>query len=219
MAERLVPPEHCPWGLKAQPVVDLQRFGLLHFEGRRLIQSWFARGYGRLDCTPEESFEPFIFCWISFNGWAACCSGEDEDWRWRDALAADSALARRFDEQDRDEKEFAAAVDDFRSLLPIFKAQQLRRRGIFLDGSSRREIVEFYLSQRPLISRAPRCFEDHVARGEGIIGDWPHVVGALYQVRCNLFHGEKAAHSEMDRLIVYSAFQVIARFLAPYIHV
>jgi len=40
---------------------------------------------------------------------------------------------------------------------------------------------------------------------------------ALYQVRCNLFHGEKSAHSEMDSQIVYSALQVLVRFLSPYI--
>jgi hypothetical protein len=40
---------------------------------------------------------------------------------------------------------------------------------------------------------------------------------ALYQVRCNLFHGDKDPQSEMDRQIVYSALQVLVPFMSPYI--
>ena len=43
--------------------------------------------------------------------------------------------------------------------------------------------------------------------------DWPHTLEALYRVRCNLFHGEKGLDSEMDALIVSSAFRVLVHFL------
>ena len=29
--------------------------------------------------------------------------------------------------------------------------------------------------------------------------DWAHILKAIYKVRSNLFHGQKAAHSEMDK--------------------
>jgi len=32
--------------------------------------------------------------------------------------------------------------------------------------------------------------------------DWPHTLSAIYQVRCNLFHGYKGVYSENDISIV-----------------
>ena len=42
--------------------------------------------------------------------------------------------------------------------------------------------------------------------------DWPHTLAALYRVRCNLFHGEKGRHSEMDQRIVASGFRTLIQF-------
>jgi hypothetical protein len=35
-------------------------------------------------------------------------------------------------------------------------------------------------------------------------------------VRCNLFHGDKAPHSEIDRVLVHSAFQILVRFFGEW---
>jgi len=43
--------------------------------------------------------------------------------------------------------------------------------------------------------------------------DWAHTLKAIYRVRCNLFHGEKAIHSEIDQKIVLSAFRVLIHML------
>jgi hypothetical protein len=40
--------------------------------------------------------------------------------------------------------------------------------------------------------------------------DWAHAMKALYRVRCNLFHGEKARTSEDDKRIVTAAYNVLA---------
>ena len=42
---------------------------------------------------------------------------------------------------------------------------------------------------------------------------WPHTLQALYQIRCNLFHGEKGAHMECDREIVDFALRAMLPFL------
>jgi hypothetical protein len=49
--------------------------------------------------------------------------------------------------------------------------------------------------------------------------DWPHTLAALYRIRCNLFHGEKAVNSEMDNLIVSIDFRVLLHFLKEEIFV
>jgi hypothetical protein len=43
--------------------------------------------------------------------------------------------------------------------------------------------------------------------------DWAHTVKAIYRVRCNLFHGEKARTSEDDERIVLAARDVLAVFI------
>jgi hypothetical protein len=141
----------------------------------------------------------------------------DRDEDWRDALAACPQLVSGFRAMMGADPEFATAVQRFSSMWPIFKAQQLRVGRINAVGLTRNELVRHYLAQG--LSRSPVCFEHHVNRRppEEVPPDWPHTLMALYQVRCNLFHGEKSAHSEMDSQIVYSALQVLLRFLSPYI--
>jgi hypothetical protein len=48
--------------------------------------------------------------------------------------------------------------------------------------------------------------------GEDVSLDWPQTLAAIYPVRCNLFHGEKSAHLEMDREIVCTALVVLMMF-------
>ncbi len=208
----------CPGNSRSGANVDLYRYHELHREGQRLIEGWFSRAvHASWRCRPEDSFEPFIFGWIGFNGWAACCSGMDRDESWRDALASCPQLVTGFQAMMAADPEFAASVRRFKAMWPIFKAQQLQAGGINTDGRNRDELVRQYLAQG--LRRAPVCFQHHINRRppEEVPADWPHTLMALYQVRCNLFHGQKSAHSEMDSEIVYSALQVLVQFLLPYI--
>ena len=49
-------------------------------------------------------------------------------------------------------------------------------------------------------------------RGGDAFGLGPYSEAYL-KVRCNLFHGQKSAHSEMDRLIVSAAFLTLVHFV------
>lgn len=53
----------------------------------------------------------------------------------------------------------------------------------------------------------------HHNAGEATPVDWGHFINAVYKVRCNLFHGLKAAHSEMDQVIVHSSYLALVKFL------
>src|SRR5712692_3873602 len=75
---------------------DSRRFQMLHPDGRRLITHWFERAWHHRLCEPEDSFEPFIFCWIAFNGWAACCTELDQDRQWLEALSFSAQVCDRF---------------------------------------------------------------------------------------------------------------------------
>ena len=60
-----------------------------------------------------------------------------------------------------------------------------------------------------LIGDSKEFREYHRERSEEVSLNWAHSLKAIYRVRCNLFHGEKAAHSEMDQKIVSSAFRIL----------
>ena len=207
----------CPGNSQSGNLVDVGRFPELHVEGRRLIEQWFVRAHAGLKRPPEDSFEPFIFGWIGFNGWAACCSDMDDDRDWGRALGSCPELVKSFEATKDAKIDFAGAVQEFSSYWPIFKAQELRRERIDPTGETRSKIVAHYLAHKPRLSRAPECFEDHTNARRAVPADWPHTLKALYQVRCNLFHGNKTPNSEMDRQIVYSALRVLVPFMSLYI--
>jgi hypothetical protein len=190
------------------------RYEVLHPDARRLIGHWFRRAHEQRDCDPADSFEPFIFAWIALNGWASCCTDLDQDRQIIEALSASASLEQRFSDSLDQSEPFRNVSGRFRDLWPVFKVQDLRRRRIPMHrGLERREMVADYFV-RGAEKFAPSCFRRHVENGEEVPLDWPHVLAAIYQVRCNLFHGDKAPHSEIDRALVHSAFQILVRFLA-----
>jgi hypothetical protein len=191
-------------------------FEALHHHGRRLILSWLKRAWDMRDCADDDTFEPFIYAWIAFNGWAACVTGLDRDRAWLDALMLDQALIDRFDSLVADKQaELGRHAKSFRKTWPIFKAQELRRAslvGVSEHFEDREKLVSQYLSAK--IAHEPRCWMRHHIDGSPIPLDWCHTLSVLYRVRCNLFHGEKMPHSEIDRTILSRAFRVLVTFLS-----
>lgn len=206
------PPVECPYAEppRARPL-QLQKHRQLHADGQRLIFSWFEHAWARRDAE-EATFESFVFAWISVNAWASCVTEEDQDWKYMRGLTGDRGLHDQFESLVETDPAFRRHSESFTSLLPIFKAQQLRRRHIRPpDGATRGEMVQHYFSEGAN-SFEPECAQWHLAKGEPVPNDWAHTISAIYRVRCNLFHGEKAAHSEMDRTIVRSAFLTLTGF-------
>jgi len=193
--------------------VDLMRYERLHQKGKKLIKSWYRRALVEWDCHPEQSFEPFIYLWISFNAWADCVTEFDYDKKWIQALSIFPEIANTFLELRDDPKSSLSQVSNqFYDLWPIFKAQEIRRNDSQYYGKgTRKEIIEFYF-QHKIQYFEPKCWKKHIESGEVLPLDWPHTLATLYRVRCNLFHGEKAVHSEMDRRIVHAAFRVLLYF-------
>lgn len=194
--------------------VDLGRYDRLHQDGRGLISGWFNRAWEARDCSDDQSFEPFMFGWIAFNSWAACVTGEDTDRRWRDALSINPELAQRFQTFSADSgNHLSRAAQGFAELWPVFKVQELRRRELANPHyGPRSKMIAEYLSAGAQ-EFEPKCWRRHSSESMGIPVDWPHVLAALYRVRCNLFHGEKAVSSEGDQKMVGRSHRVLVHFL------
>lgn len=191
--------------------LELRRHHSLHPDGLRLITTWFERAFLQRD-SDYSTFEAFVFAWISVNAWAACVTGQDRDREYMNRLANDRGLFAAFKDAYQCNDGFHAEIEDFFALLPIFKAQQLRRLNIYLDESvPRQERINRYFEQG-LTEFEPECSQWHFENGQIIPRDWPHFIQAVYRIRCNLFHGEKSAHSEMDRRIVKTALLSLTSF-------
>jgi hypothetical protein len=103
-------------------------------------------------------------------------------------------------------------VIQFWKLWPVIKAKE----GVCIQGGldERLKFVHEYEKRDSSIYFRPDCATKHFERGEDIPMDFPHTLQAIYQVRCNLFHGSKSVHNLLDIKMVACAFKVLIRVLA-----
>jgi hypothetical protein len=210
---------------EANASTDFTQYRILHEDGRQLISGWLRRAWHERDCEPIDSFEPYIFAFITLNAWASCVTGHDDDRKWRDALMLNGKLHESFSHlrADPSSNVFALAYE-FQRLWPVFEVQRLRRldKELQYKGNNimrkrgREAVIDYFLGHPGAESLRfePQCWNRHRNSGEVVPLDWPHTLAALYRVRCNLFHGEKARHSEIDQRIVASGFRTLIHFLA-----
>src|SRR5262245_14612716 len=109
---------------------DEMRFDGLPWQIRNLIASWFERAWNCRDACGEEVFEPFIYAWIAFNGWAACVTGLDRDSDYLKRLMRSASFCQRFQGLCAlPTNSLAVHSAEFAKLWPIFEVKDMRRRG------------------------------------------------------------------------------------------
>lgn len=204
---------NCPYRVKTNtpPRIQLNRFSILNLESQQLVRGWFERAYAAKN-DEEECFEAFIFAWFAVNGWAACVTGKDRDSEFIKMLQRSDELAAQFQTLLGQDDSFKNSATQFQSFWPIFKAQDIRNRRCQAPSEIDRAAVVAHYFDCGRISFEPDCWQSHREAGEPVPLDWPHTLAAIYRVRCNLFHGEKSAHSEMDRAIVRTAYRTLIDF-------
>lgn len=160
----------------------------------------------------DSVFESFIFAWFSVNAWAACVTDLDRDSEYIKRLQRDAALQQIFKDLIAVDSAFAEAASKFQSMWPVFKAQRIRRSNVQAEqGLTRAKTVQHYFDMG-VVDFDPDCWKVHHDAGEVVPLDWAHTLQTIYRVRCNLFHGEKSAHSEMGRALVLAAFNILVMF-------
>src|SRR6266852_5522838 len=88
---------------------------------------------------------------------------------------------------------------------PVFKSSWLRkkRRDLGLPDreprGSRSKQVDFWMAVPGVEQNCrPACAGRHRLEAGRMPFDWAHTLNAVYQVRCNLFHGEKGRNNALD---------------------
>jgi hypothetical protein len=190
--------------------IKLHRFKDLHKPGKDLIHTWFNRGWEQRNCPGGEAFEPFIYTYIAFNGWAACVTAQEKDIEMLKDLKRDQALRDCFLQWIAQDSEFHDLIISFSSLWPIFSARELRELRLDqIEFKTRSELIDHYL-RGGATEFWPGLTDNRIILG--------NVLSAIYQVRCNLFHGGKGITSESDRKIVDAAFRVLVRWMEKCLH-
>lgn len=188
-------------------VVDQNRFKELHSDGRRIITRWAKRALQEDKSAANDPFEHFIFAWIAFNGWATCVTGKDKDIDYLAAIYRDERLNSEFIE--KLSGDFLNDLNCFQKLWPIFNAKDVR--GI-ISAHDRAQTIRSYREKVPKAKFRPQCaYSQH--NDSNIPLDLSHTLSAIYQVRCNLFHGLKGMHCENDKETVSVALRVMIRIL------
>ena len=186
--------------------VTLTNIAHLHPTGRNLVLNWFEKAWLLKNCQDKDCFEPFIYCYISFNSWAACVTGEDKDWRMIREICNDDTCKSIYQKAIQDP--FVLEIlSQFQSLWPIFKAQEIRRSQIpHLHSSIREQVIRHYFKFE-IQEYTPKDPQNPVLIGHEIPLIWENTLKAIYQVRCNLFHGDKCMNSDDDQRSVSAAFR------------
>jgi len=193
-------PAWCVAGRPAKAQIQFDAVRNSYGEGPDLIRDWFLRGK-----RAGNPFEGFIFTWIAFNGWAERATGLEKDWEWIQTLAVSERFSNDFVELLDWNPVAQKAVRRLMNDAPIFKASWLRkeRRELGLldtePRGSRSKQVEFWMSVAGVEKNSrPACARRHRTENGKLPFDWAHTLHAVYQVRCNLFHGEKGRNNALD---------------------
>lgn len=187
------------------------------------MKPWLRKAYSARN--NREWFEALIYLWVTFNAWTAQIIVNrrlsEHDSMLVQAAARDPDLAERFESLRSHDRRFRDICAEFYSLWPVFKVRALLDRGIEGWNSNLESRAEFREGCLMVgVERQdfrPRCYLQHQGelttwdevRPESVPDDWAHALSAIYQVRCNLFHGGKSFRESRDLKFARLAFEIL----------
>lgn len=175
-------------------------------QGEQLVLLWHQKAQKMSAENRHDSFEAFIHLWIGFNNWGMRVTEAERDADMIKALAESAELTKAFADllNTSDDLKTYAAV--FAGFWPIFDVKDIRKKNLRYKYQKldRKEYTEKLLTAH--VRHAPEGAVDRNGP------TWGQTVRAIYQVRCNLFHGEKGDSSD-DYRIVEGAYRTLLTFI------
>lgn len=185
--------------------VDVSRFDRLTI--RNIVVGWKEKAR-----AAHEPFESFMFAWLAFNGWGACVTAMDRDRDIVDSLSLNGDLCARFADMIAKSADAGQAASGFYEMWPFFSVTEMNRKDVTVTAARRESQIQQLLAHS-LAPAGPRCWLQHKDAAEVVPLDWQHILAAIYCVRNNLFHGNKASDSESDLAIVAAAYETLMHFI------
>jgi len=188
------------------------------------LRPWLDRAATARSRLNRDPFPGLIYSWVAFNAWLGQTVEDRDivgsDRRLVQVAAFDPRLSGAFDDLRGENSEAGAQCREFHGLWPVFKARALVDRGLEpwrVDHSRDEFRAHCFLDGLGRGDWSPRCFVAHQGTGvspseyshERVPHDWLHAIQAVYQVRCNLFHGGKSFRSDGDMVFVRLATAIL----------
>lgn len=155
----------------------------------------------------QQSFMSFIYRWMAFNGWMSAITLEDTDAAMINALVAAPRLVGAYQQLRANDAEFRQVVDEFTALWPVLNVRSARDKlgyGTFWEND-RATLLQLCAAAK--VRQQPTQW---VPDNEPT---WEQLLRTIYQVRCNLFHGEKSPQAIRDRDLVAASDRTLAKFI------
>ncbi|GAA5048933.1 MULTISPECIES: hypothetical protein [Erythrobacteraceae] len=154
------------------------------------------------------SFMAFMYRWMAFNGWMSAVTLKDTDREMIDAFVAAPRLIDAFDQLMAGDPNFRQMVTEFTALWPVLNVRSVRAKLGYDAFRQHDRAALLALCAAANVKQQPSGW---VAEGRP---SWEQLLRTIYQVRCNLFHGEKSPQSLRDRDLVLASDHILAHFIA-----
>lgn len=147
--------------------------------------------------TGDDSVARFMMNWIAFN-WIYCkCRGESERFQIENLCKERQRDLERYDPFDD-----CGAVKVFKE-RPILDNRRKNKRRIDPIGPHQMD---------------PWQLHNGICNGDGLMRIQCLLL-AVYQVRCNLFHGSKEPHDTRDQDLVRSSATIMQGYMEALLHI
>lgn len=157
----------------------------------------------------RSAFMSFMNVWMAFNGWMASVTEGETDAAMLRNLVCERRLINAYDELMANNRQFRRMIEDFAAMWPVLNVRDVRKklgRDAFRRFDNRDELIA--------AGRAADVKQQPSVWAAGEEPTWEQVLRTIYQVRCNLFHGEKSPQNVRDRRLILKSDRILRAFLA-----
>lgn len=156
----------------------------------------------------RSAFMSFVNIWMAFNGWMAAVTERETDADMIRDIAANKRLISAYYELMESSQTFLRLILDFAAMWPVLNVRDVRKK-LGRDAFWR-------LEREALIAacEAANVKQQPAGWKIGAIPSWEQSLRTIYQVRCNLFHGEKSPQNVRDRQLILKSDRILRAFLA-----
>ncbi len=156
----------------------------------------------------RSAFMSFVNIWMAFNGWMAAVTQRETDADMIRDITANDRLAEAYTDLMETSRRFQRLVCDFAAMWPVLNVRDVRKK-LGRDAFWR-------LERDDLIEacRAAGVKQQPVGWNANNMPSWEQLLRTVYQVRCNLFHGEKSPQNARDRQLILKSDRILRTFLA-----
>jgi hypothetical protein len=156
----------------------------------------------------RSAFMSFINIWMAFNGWMAAVTERETDAEMIRDFAASDRLIEAYGSLMKGSQRFRRLVLEFATIWPVLNVRDVRKK-LGRDAFWRLQRDEFTSA-----CEAANVKQQPAAWTAGDMPSWEQLLRTIYQVRCNLFHGEKSPQNLRDRQLILKSDRILRAFLA-----